>query len=322
MKLSPWVLTTRPPKASISLWTRALCWRRIRKAASSPYCSVYSVKPRMSLKRMVTVAPKGIDTPDVGWGPPDIFLSLAYASRRCHGDPSRIASEPPSPRVPALAWPYRPWAGGGARSDQPLRLGPDRGLHPVGGEGHRPEPYPDGVEHRIGDSRRHHRRRRLPGPPGGLPRPVQQLDVDLRSLRTPQDRIAFPVDARHFGPVPLQLFQPAAAHGLDDVGLDPGPDAVGVDHQPTLVGHDEAFADRPSAPSVHLDLGDRGHVSARVLVLYVGHAAARGHPARPRFWGRARLPTGALDRSLKHFDAARVVEVAQAELDGIGAGDG
>src|SRR5262245_11060135 len=214
MKLSPWVLTTRPPKASISLWTRALCWRRIRKAASSPYCSVYSVKPRMSLKRMVTVAPKGIDTPDVGWGPPDIFLSFASASRRCHGDPSRIASEPPSPRAPTRAWPYRPRGPGGPGSDRPLGLGPHGGLHPVGCERHRPEPCPDGVEHRIGDSRRHHRRRWLPGPPGGLSRPVQQLDVDLRSLRKPQDRIAFPVDARHPGPVPLQLFQQGAAHGL------------------------------------------------------------------------------------------------------------
>src|SRR5262245_40411120 len=151
MKLSPWVLTTRPPKVSISLWTRALCWRRIWKAASSPYCSVYSVKPRMSLKRMVTVAPKGIESPDVGWEAPDIFLSLESADRRCHGDPSRIASEPLRPRVSTRAWPGPRGAREAPRANRPLCLGFEGGLHAVRGEGHRPEPHPDGVEHRVGD---------------------------------------------------------------------------------------------------------------------------------------------------------------------------
>ena len=61
MKLSPWVFTTVPPRASICLRTMALCSRSTRYAASSPYCSVYSVKPRMSLKRMVTVPLYGTD---------------------------------------------------------------------------------------------------------------------------------------------------------------------------------------------------------------------------------------------------------------------
>src|SRR3989442_2537298 len=62
MKLSPWVFTTLPPNVSICLRTIALCSWRTLNAVSSPCWLVYSVKPRMSLKRRVTVESNCPDT--------------------------------------------------------------------------------------------------------------------------------------------------------------------------------------------------------------------------------------------------------------------
>src|SRR5438094_45967 len=62
MKLSPWVFTTLPPNVSICLRTIALSSWRTLNAVSSPCWLVYSVKPRISLKRRVTVESNCPDT--------------------------------------------------------------------------------------------------------------------------------------------------------------------------------------------------------------------------------------------------------------------
>ena len=118
MKLSPWVFTTVPPKVSICLRTMASCSRSTPYAASSPYCSVYSVKPRMSLKRIVTVPLYGTGAAGAASAVPGLF------SLRASGSMWRYDT---TPTPPAEAGSDRRRRGGAPRRPRPAPIYGRRG---------------------------------------------------------------------------------------------------------------------------------------------------------------------------------------------------
>src|SRR5439155_27008079 len=127
--------------------------------------------------------------------------------------------------------------------------------HPFRCERHRAQPHADSVENRVGDRRTHDCRGRLARAPRPFLRPVDEIDDDLWYFRELQAGIALPVDARHGGPVPLQVLDQRAAHRLDDVAVDLVAQPVGVDDLAAVVRHEEALdADLAGAP-VYLDIG-------------------------------------------------------------------
>src|SRR6266480_4070825 len=144
--------------------------------------------------------------------------------------------------------------------------------------------------------------------------------MTISHLREPQDGIALPVEACHGGPVPLQVLDQRAAHGLDDVAVDLVAQPVGVDDLAAVMRHEEALdADLARTP-VHLDIGHGADVCAHELVLDVGHSASLRGLACTAARAGARRPPGELAQPLHQFQAARIFQIAQAGFERIGAG--
>src|SRR5207237_10835696 len=105
---------------------------------------------------------------------------------------------------------------------------------------------------------------------------IDEIYDDRGHLREPQDGIALPFDACHGGPVPLQLLDQRAAHGLDDVAVDLVAQPVRVDDLAAVMRHEEALdADLAGAP-VQLDIGHSADVRSHDRVLDVSPAAYFG----------------------------------------------
>src|SRR5262249_26788455 len=104
------------------------------------------------------------------------------------------------------------------------------------------------------------------------------------------------------------------ADALHDVALDGVPQPVGIDDLAAVVGDRELARPDLAGRAVDVDLGDDRNAGA--VALRVGDAAtadlAAGLVATRR---RPRLPARLLGRRLDHRDVARVLDVAQAELD-------
>src|SRR5438477_11650519 len=148
------------------------------------------------------------------------------------------------------------------------------GLDLVRREGNRAQPHAGGVEHGVGDCRRHYRGGRLAGAPGRCVRLVDQLDHNLGDVREGEDRIALPVEARYHAAVEFQFLDQRAADGLQNVAVDLVAQAIGVDDLAAVVGHGDTRDADFSAGAVELDVGDDADIGAGGLVFHVGHAAA------------------------------------------------
>src|SRR5262249_49382991 len=142
----------------------------------------------------------------------------------------------------------------------------DRSLHLHRRKWNRAQPHAGGVEDGIRDRRRYDRRRRLAGTPWPLPRPVDELDLDLRHIGESPDRIGPPMEARHGGLVEQELLEQAAAHGLDDVALDLVPEPIGIDDLPAIVADEEALDMDCTTLPIDLDLRNGPNISAHQVV--------------------------------------------------------
>jgi hypothetical protein len=99
------------------------------------------------------------------------------------------------------------------------------------------------------------------------------------------------------------------------------PEPVGVDDQPAIVCHGEFACPHLAGAAVDLDLGDDRDHGTRAL--RVGDTAAgQGVAAAVGPRRRARLPPGALGCGLDDGDVARLLQIAQAEGDRVGADRG
>src|SRR5439155_1257994 len=114
--------------------------------------------------------------------------------------------------------------------------------------------------------------------------------------------------AKHTG----RLKRPA--RGLDDAAFDLVDHAVGVDDLAGIHRRDDARDAHPTALTLDLDVGRHRAVRGEVLVLGERDPATADAVAL-----RVRPPSGALGRRLDHRTGARVLQVAETELHGIGA---
>src|SRR4029077_3447329 len=127
---------------------------------------------------------------------------------------------------------------------------------------------------------------------------------------------AHPIDAGHVLGVELDLLPQRAADALHDVALDGVPDPDRVDDLPAVMGDGEFARPDLAARAVDIDLGNDG--AARAVALRIGDAAAADLGAGLVLARRRpRLPGGLFRRGPDHGDVARILDVAQAELDRI-----
>ena len=197
-----------------------------------------------------------------------------------------------------------------AKSGGPWLLGAGRERHPA-------DAHAGGVEDGVGDGRRDRPARRFAGARRRDLRMVDQHHVDLFGrLGDVEDRIGQPIDAGHGLVVELDLLPQRAADALHDVALDRHADAVRIDDLAAIMGDRELAHPDLAAAAVDVDLGD--HRDARAVALRVGDAAA-GDLVAGLVLARRRpgLPARLLRRRLDDGDVARILDVAQAELDRI-----
>src|SRR5215469_16029537 len=91
---------------------------------------------------------------------------------------------------------------------------------------------------------------------------------------------------------------------------------IGIDNLATVVGDRELA--RPDFPGLPVDFDLRYHSDARAVALRIGDAAARDLVAGLILARRgSRLPARLFSGGLDHRDVARVLDVTQAEFDGI-----
>src|SRR5262249_16689050 len=273
--------------------------------------------PRRTSARVAAMA-----TPDISRGTastqPSVITAKASSSERAI---MVEAYHRPSHELGALPLPVRTGRGNGPSRPQhrrPTLLGSGRGLlDPVGRERHGADAHAGGVEDRVGDRRRHRTDRGLAGAGGRQLGMVDRHHLDrFRSLGDVEDRIGHPVDAGHVLSVELDFLPERAAHALHDVALDGVLEPIGVDDLPAVMGNGELACPDLSARAVDIDLGhDR---AAGAVALGIGDAAA-GHLVAGLVLARRgpRLPSGFFGGGLDHRDVARVLDVTQAELDGI-----
>ena len=83
----------------------------------------------------------------------------------------------------------------GALDKQEPQLSLQRGENLVRRKRHGAQAHTDGIEHRVGDRRRHDGRGRFPDAPRSFMRAIDEFHLDLGHVRKGQDRVTLPVDA-------------------------------------------------------------------------------------------------------------------------------
>src|SRR5262249_30122885 len=184
-------------------------------------------------------------------------------------------------------------------------------------ERHAADAHAGGVEDRVGDRGRHRPDRRLAGTGGWQLGMVDQHHLNrLRRLGDVEDRVGHPVDAGHVLSVELDLLPQRAADALNNVAFDRMRQTIGIDDLATVVGDRELA--RPDFPGLPVDFDLRYHSDARAVALRIGDAAARDLVAGLILARRgSRLPARLFSGGLDHRDVARVLDVTQAEFDGV-----
>src|SRR5471030_2094946 len=148
---------------------------------------------------------------------------------------------------------------------------------------------------------------------------ADQHDVHLAGrFGDVEDRIADPVHAGDRLAVEGHFLPQRAADALHDVAFYAFHQPIRVDDLPAVVRHGELARPDLTGGAVNIDLRDHRH--ARAVALRIGDAAA-GHFVAGLIAARRgpRVPFRLFRRRLDHGDIARLLDVAQAKLDRVGA---
>lgn len=196
-----------------------------------------------------------------------------------------------------------------------------RGLHPRRRERDTTQPDPGRIEHRIADRRRDQPQRHFGGSRWRRLGPFDQDDFDrFRNCINVQHRIAEPIDTGDHVPVKRHLLEHGAAGAIDELPVDDMPQRLRVDDHAHVMCADETRDFDFTAVAMDSDLGnecDEGREmpaernaaanSDLILILVV----ARRRPLLPAISFRGYADGVAI---------ARVLQIPQPEVDGIGLG--
>src|SRR5260370_22894744 len=144
---------------------------------------------------------------------------------------------------------------------------------------------------------------------------VDQHDVDrLRRLGDVENRVGHPVDAGHVLAVEPDFLPKRAAYALHDIGLDRMLEAIRIYDLAAVMGDRELPPPDLAARAIDIDLGDDR--DSRPVALHIGDAAPADRVASLVLARRGSAdPARALRHGLHQGDVARVLDMAQAELD-------
>ncbi len=139
---------------------------------------------------------------------------------------------------------------------------------------------------------------------------IQEHDIHLGgNVRRPRDGIGSPIHAGHVAAVEHHFFHQAAAHGLDQVRFDRGPQRVRIDDQSAIVRAHEAFHVHGAGSPIDFHFCDRAHEGS-VARAESDPAAGRDFSGSGIFlWRRAAVPPGFLRGRGQNGFGPRLIQI-------------
>src|SRR5438067_6004585 len=177
-----------------------------------------------------------------------------------------------------------------------------------------PHANPSRVADRIGDCCGGRTLGRLASTEERLAGAVDDMHLyAVRHATKAKDRIGTPVLAGDASVIESVRLVQGPARRLHNAALDLVADAVRIHRLPAIDRRHRAYDPNPPGISVDRDLCCYRRIGPKVLVASEGETAAITRPL-------AIVPTEMFGRGHDHVASARIVKVAQPELDGIDAG--